>query len=199
MLSAVESAGLDAVMVEALDPRRWKITAGCSMPGPQELRATRGARRATLEPGTAESEVTRAGRHKTAGTWVETEAAIERRFATLPAALLGACFDIGHLLWADVDPVALLERDADRLMDVHIKDLILTIAAQSRATPTSYRAATDRGVLLEPGLGGIDLDAVLAALPRDFDGWIVVEVDRARMASGESASVHWRWVEERLH
>lgn len=145
------------------------------------------------------AEGIRAGLHNHVGTWIETEAEIERVFATLPAALLGASFDIGHLVWAGVDPIAMLQRHADRLIDLHIKDLDLAVAAASRATPTSYNRATDDGVFLEPGLGGIDLDAVLAVLPEGFGGWIVVEVDRASMDPAASAAVCWRWVEARLH
>jgi inosose dehydratase len=144
------------------------------------------------------AEGIRAGLHNHVGTWIETEAEIERTLATLPADLLGASFDVGHLVWAGVDPVAMLSRHADRLVDLHIKDLDLGVAQASRATPTSYRSATDAGVFLEPGLGGIDLDAVLAALPDAFDGWIIVEVDRASMDPAASAEVCWRWVEQRL-
>ena len=144
------------------------------------------------------AEGIRAGLHNHVGTWIETEPEIERVFATLPADLLGASFDIGHLVWADVDPIAMLRRHADRLIDLHIKDLDLDVAAASRATPTPYAAATDGGVFLEPGLGGIDLDAVLAALPEGFDGWIVVEVDRASMDPVASAETCWKWVEARL-
>lgn len=144
------------------------------------------------------AEGIRAGLHNHVGTFIETEAEIDRVFATLPRDLLGASFDIGHLVWADVDPITMLERYADRLIDLHIKDLDLQVAAASRATPTPYNAATDNGVFLEPGLGGIDLDAVLDALPADFDGWVVVEVDRASMDPAASAAVCWQWVEQRL-
>lgn len=144
------------------------------------------------------AEGIRAGLHNHVGTWIETEAEIERTLETLPADLIGASFDIGHLVWAGIDPVPLLQRHADRLLDLHIKDLDLAVAAASRATPTGYHAATDQGVFLEPGLGGIDLDGVLAALPATFDGWIVVEVDRASMDPADSAEVCWQWVEARL-
>ena len=101
-------------------------------------------------------------------------------------------------MWAGADPVAMLTKYADRLVDIHIKDLDLAVAAASRATPTGYNEATDAGIFLEPGLGGIDLDGVLAALPAAFDGWVVVEVDRASLPADESARVSWEWVEARL-
>jgi sugar phosphate isomerase/epimerase len=142
------------------------------------------------------AEGVRAGLHNHVGTWVETETEIERVLADLPS--LGASFDVGHLVWAGIDPVAMLTRHADRLVDLHIKDLDLSVAAASRATPTGYSTATDAGVFLEPGIGGIDLDGVLAALPEAFDGWIIVEVDRASMPAEQSARLSWEWVAARL-
>ena len=143
-------------------------------------------------------EGVRAGLHNHVGTWIETEEEIERVLAAIPASLLGASFDIGHLAWAGIDPVRMLRRHTDRLVDLHIKDLDLTVAAASRAEPTSYNAAVDRGLFREPGLGDLDLDAVLAALPDGWDGWLIVEVDRASMDPRASAEVSWAWIEARL-
>lgn len=143
-------------------------------------------------------EGVRAGLHNHVGTWIETEDEIERALAAIPSSLLGASFDIGHLAWAGIDPVRMLKRHADRLVDVHLKDLDLTVAAASRAEPSSYRATVDRGLFREPGLGDIDLDAVLAALPEGWDGWVMIEVDRASMDPRASAAVSRAWVEARL-
>lgn len=143
-------------------------------------------------------EGVRAGLHNHVGTWIETEEEIERALAAIPSSLLGASFDIGHLAWAGIDPVRMLKRHADRLVDVHLKDLDLTVAAASRAEPSSYRATVDRGLFREPGLGDIDLDAVLAALPEGWDGWVMIEVDRASMDPRASAAVSRAWVEARL-
>lgn len=142
------------------------------------------------------AEGVKAGLHNHAGTWVEVQPEIEQVLDSLPQ--LGASFDIGHLVWAGVDPIAMLTKYADRLVDIHIKDLNTEVAAASRAKPTGYNEATDAGIFLEPGLGGIDLDGVLAALPDTFDGWVIVEVDRASLPAEESARVSWEWVEARL-
>ncbi|PTL72096.1 hypothetical protein C1I63_04065 [Rathayibacter caricis DSM 15933] len=141
------------------------------------------------------AEGVRAGLHNHVGTWVETEYEIDRVLGAIDADLLGASFDIGHLVWAGIDPVATVQRYSDRLVDLHVKDLDLGIAESSRAVPTAYDRATDAGLFLEPGLGGIDLDGVLAALPEDFGGWIIVEVDRASMPPAESAKVSGAWLD----
>jgi sugar phosphate isomerase/epimerase len=141
------------------------------------------------------AEGVRAGLHNHVGTWVETEYEIDRVLGALDPALLGASFDVGHLVWAGIDPVAVLTRYASRLIDVHVKDLDLAVAEASRATPTGYDEASERGLFREPGTGGIDLDAVLAALPDGFPGWIVIEIDRTVMDPLDSARACQAWVE----
>jgi inosose dehydratase len=144
------------------------------------------------------AEGVRAGLHNHVGTWVETEHEVDRVLDALPSDLLGASFDIGHLAWAGIDPVATVARYADRVIDLHLKDIDLAVAAASRTTPASYRATVDRGLFLEPGLGGVDLDGVIAALPRDFGGWLIIEVDRASMDPFQSALVSRAWAERRF-
>jgi inosose dehydratase len=141
------------------------------------------------------AEGIRAGLHNHVGTWVETEHEIDRVLSAISPELLGASFDVGHLAWAGIDPVSTLAKYSDRLVDLHIKDLNLEVAAASRSTPTPYREATDRGLFLEPGLGGMDLDGILAALPEGFPGWIIIEVDRASMEPFASARASRAWLE----
>lgn len=138
----------------------------------------------------------RAGLHNHIGTWIETEAEIDRVLSALPS--LGASFDLGHLAWAGIDVPAILARYASRIVDIHLKDLDLGVADASRTTPTSYKDATDRGLFREPGLGDLDLDGMLAALPDTWDGWVIIEVDRASMDPAQSAVISRAWVEARL-
>jgi inosose dehydratase len=141
------------------------------------------------------AEGVRAGLHNHVGTWVETEYEIDHVLGAIDPALLGASLDVGHLVWAGIDPVAMLTRHADRIVDIHVKDLDLTVADASRATPTGYAEASDRGLFREPGTGGIDLDAVLAALPDPFPGWVEIEIDRTVMDPFESARACREWVD----
>ena len=141
------------------------------------------------------AEGIRAGLHNHVGTWIETEDEIEQTLAAIPADVLGASFDLGHLAWAGIDPATMLRRHADRLVNLHLKDLDLAIAAASRAEPTPYTVASDRGLFLEPGLGGLDLVGALSALPEGFGGWVIIEVDKPSMDPAASARVSWAWVE----
>ena len=144
------------------------------------------------------AEGIRPGLHNHVGSRIETRYEIEYVMQQVDASLLGASFDIGHLEWAGIPSPAFLEKYQDRLVDLHLKDLDLDIAAASRSTPTPYYVVSDQRFFLEPGLGHIDLPGVLKALGDGFGGWIVIEVDRPSMEPFESAKVTRAWVEENL-
>jgi sugar phosphate isomerase/epimerase len=76
-------------------------------------------------------------------------------------ARIGLCMDIGHTLRIGADPVVDAERFADRLLDVHVKDV--TAAAASGST-------------VEIGRGVIDIPAFLKTL---------VKINYSRIASFE--------------
>lgn len=142
------------------------------------------------------SEGIRPGLHNHVGTWIETEPEIEQVLDAIDSSRLGAAFDIGHLEWAGIDARRTLARWGDRVQDLHLKDLDLDLARRSRLEGIGYERATDLGLYLEPGLGGIDLVGVLEELPDGWDGWVIVEVDRASMDPVESARHTARWVAE---
>lgn len=144
------------------------------------------------------AEGVRAGLHNHVGTWVETEHEIDRVLGSVDPPLLGASFDVGHLAWAGMDPAAMLRRHSGRLLDLHLKDLDLMVAAESRHHPTSYRSTVDKGLFLEPGRGQVDLPAVIDALAEDFEGWIIIEVDRVAIDPLESAILSRAWVDQAL-
>jgi sugar phosphate isomerase/epimerase len=132
-----------------------------------------------------------AGLHNHVGTPIETESEIDYVLTAIPD--LRASFDVGHLAWAGIDPGAMLTRYADRLGDLHVKDLDLSIAADSRINPTGYSKTTARRFFLEPGRGDLDLDQIVRSLPDTFEGWIIVEVDRTTLTPFESARLSAQW------
>jgi len=58
---------------------------------------------------------------------------------------IGICMDVGHTLRIGADPVADAERFADRMLDLHIKDV-------TAATPAGQTLEIGRGVIDIPGL-----------------------------------------------
>lgn len=144
------------------------------------------------------AEGVRPGLHPHVGTWVETE--LETRYVldTVDPALLAFGPDTGHLAWAGIDPVQIMAEYRERIDNVHIKDLSASVAANCLASGLNYQQTVLAGVWREPGLGDVDLDAVLEVLSPTFDGWLIVEVDRPFLPTAdESISACARWFRHR--
>ena len=133
--------------------------------------------------------------HQHIGTWVESEREIRGLLDAVGADILSLGPDTGHLTWAGIDPVAFVEEFGSRVVSLHLKDVH---AAKLVDASGSYFDRVRDGLLTEPGRGDVDNDAVLAALPDDFDGWVIIEVDQPDgLTADESAARSFAWVEAR--
>lgn len=131
--------------------------------------------------------------HPHVSGWIETEHETERVLAELPASILGFGPDTGHLAWAGMDPVAMITRHAGRVGGLHLKDIQTTAFADVEG---DYGERTgSRTVWTEPGSGIIDFDAVFAALPEDFSGEFVIEVDVPTSTPRDSLVAQRRWAQ----
>lgn len=137
--------------------------------------------------------------HSHVGGVFETETEITVLLDTLGSDVIGVGADTGHLRWAGVDPAAFLARYADRVGALHLKDVFGDFL-DGRAGDQTYREQADsKRLWAEPGLGVIDFDAVLAALPTGFDGDLMIEVDEPSTAtSAESHEISYRWAQRAL-
>lgn len=137
----------------------------------------------------AASEGVRYGLHPHVGSAVETEVEIR---GVLDATAGSALFfgpDTGHLLWAGMRPENIVHDYADRVLNVHLKDVDQGAATNARVRGDDYMTATGNArVWIEPGRGDLDFDAVIAALPRGFDGWFIIEVDVPHVGTAEESS-----------
>lgn len=116
--------------------------------------------------------------HHHIGTWVETPEETAKLLSRTDPAVLGLVFDTGHYRFGGGDPVAGLERHADRIWHVHFKDHDPEVAEQSRRDGWDAIQSVEHGVFCELGEGDIDFPAVLAKLKAlNYEGWIVVEQD----------------------
>jgi inosose dehydratase len=87
--------------------------------------------------------------------------------------------DTGHLVFAGVDPLAILRRWSDRVAHVHLKNVRPDVVARARAAGWSFAAAVRAGVFTVPGDGGLDFEPFLDALSeRGYRGWLVVEAEQ---------------------
>jgi inosose dehydratase len=143
------------------------------------------------------AEGVRPALHPHVGTWVEIEPEVEAVLAGVPDTVLGFGPDTGHLTWAGMNAVAVMDRHADRIAAVHVKDVRLDQAKEANAADADYTGST-RGphqVWTEPGRGDVDLVGALATLPSDFAGWVIVEVDVPEAPTNlESTEISARWV-----
>jgi inosose dehydratase len=135
--------------------------------------------------------------HSHVGGVFETEHEITRLLDDLGPDVIGAGPDTGHLRWAGIDPAAFIRRYADRLGGIHIKDCFPD-HLESPGLGYPEAAATKR-LWAEPGLGVVDFDAVLAAIPDDYDGDFMIEVDEPSVESKrESHRMSFDWAQRVL-
>lgn len=138
--------------------------------------------------------------HSHIGGAIETEEEITRLLDTLGADVLGFGPDTGHMRWAGIDVPAIIRRYADRIGGIHIKDVFPDYLEPASREGMGYREVADtRRVWAEPGLGVIDFDAVVAAMPGDYDGDYMIEVDKPSVASVfESHRMSYEWARHAL-
>ena len=138
--------------------------------------------------------------HSHVGGVFETEEEITRLLEELGPDVVGVGPDTGHLRWAGVDPAAFIRRYADRVGGIHIKDCFPDYLFPARRAGLSYRELTDtKRLWAEPGRGVVDFAAVVAALPADYDGDFMIEVDEPSVASKrESHRISFDWAQRNL-
>jgi len=115
--------------------------------------------------------------HHCAG-FVETPGEIEKLLALTDPKLVGLCLDMGHYRFGGGEPVAGLQKHADRIWHVHFKDCHPEVAQRSRAEGWDYFKSVREGIFCELGRGEVSFAAVKAELDRlGYSGWVVVEQD----------------------
>ena len=87
-------------------------------------------------------------------------------------------FDTGHYALGGGDPVVGIERYAERIWHVHLKDFDPKVVQLAAAQTLNYEQMIGAGVFSELGTGVVDFAGVLSALKRiQYEGWLVVEQD----------------------
>jgi inosose dehydratase len=115
--------------------------------------------------------------HPHVGTAIEDRASVLRLLDESDIAL---CLDTGHLLIGGTDPLELLERAADRVAHVHLKDVDTAVAKTVSAGDSDYMGAVREGLYTPLGSGDLDIPAIVSALESTgYQGWYVLEQDCA--------------------
>ncbi len=168
-----------AILIDAFDPPRFS-TAGRTDDAP---RLERGEWTAMVDSIADTAAVARdhglsAVLHPHAGTYLEFPDEIARVLGDLGADSIGLCVDTGHSLFADIDPVSLIDRYADRVRYLHLKDIDRDRLASVRDRALDFDGAVRAGVFVPLGRGDVDFQGVRAALDRaGFAGMASVEQD----------------------
>jgi len=147
-----------------------------------------------------QSEGLRPLHHSHVGGVFETEQEIVALLDALGPDIIGLGADTGHLRWAGIEPAAFIGRYADRLGGLHIKDVFPDPLDGNSHGPRSYQELTaTKRLWCEPGVGVVDFSAVLAALPDDYDGDFMIEVDEPSGDSRfESHRISYEWAVRHL-
>ncbi|MET0414746.1 MAG: sugar phosphate isomerase/epimerase, partial [Actinoplanes sp.] len=138
--------------------------------------------------------------HSHVGGVFETESEISRLLDDLGPDVLGFGPDTGHLRWAGIEPAAFIRRYADRIGGIHIKDCFPDYLPPSARAGMSYHEVQQtKRLWAEPGMGVVDFEAVLAAIPDSYDGDYMIEVDEPSVASKhESHRLSFEWAQRSL-
>ena len=118
--------------------------------------------------------------HSHGGTYVETEREIRDVAGRLDPTLVGLCLDTGHARFGGANPAVLARDFGPLIRHVHIKDCKTKVLTEVAADGGGLKEALGRGAFCELGTGDSGVADVLRELViGGYDGWIVVEQDRA--------------------
>lgn len=140
--------------------------------------------------------------HPHISTFVELPEEIEQLLIDLDA---GLTLDTGHLALAGGDLVPFIHAWRDRINHVHMKDVKFSVFEQARAEQRPDFDAWWATVCTPLGRGDLELAAVCKALRDiDYQGWVVVEQDRAPLTAEDVSRVfadqrdNLQWLEAHL-
>ena len=148
-----------------------------------------------------QSEGLRPLHHSHVGGVFETEDEIVTLLDELGPDVIGLGPDTGHLRWAGIEPAAFIARYADRVGGIHLKDCFpFYLAPAGSGHGLSYQQVQrTKRLWAEPGLGVVDFDAVLAAMPEDYDGDYMIEIDEPSIDSRlDSHRICFEWARRSL-
>jgi len=117
--------------------------------------------------------------HHHMGTVVQSAAETDRMLANTKPGWVWLCYDTGHFTFAGEDPLLMLQKYADRVGHVHLKDMRLPVVAEVREKNWSFLDAVRNGAFTVPGDGGVNFDPIIKLLAdAGYEGWLLVEAEQ---------------------
>ncbi|NCA99075.1 MAG: myo-inosose-2 dehydratase [Clostridia bacterium] len=117
--------------------------------------------------------------HHHMGTGVQTVEEIDYLMDNTDPNLVFLLFDTGHLTFAGIDYVPVLQKHIGRIRHVHLKDMRLSVHAEVKAKDMCFLDAVRAGVFTVPGDGDVDFRPLVKVLEDSgYEGWVVVEAEQ---------------------
>ena len=117
--------------------------------------------------------------HHHMGTVVQTAEEIDRLMANTAPELFGLLFDCGHLAYCGEDYMSVLNKYADRIRHVHLKDIRPEKVEQVKREHLSFLQGVRLGTFTVPGDGVIDFKPIFDVLEKTgYEGYVLVEAEQ---------------------
>ena len=117
--------------------------------------------------------------HHHMGTVVQTEEEIDRLMANTDPELFGLLFDCGHLAYCGEDYMSVLNKYADRIRHVHLKDIRPEKVEQVKREHLGFLQGVRLGTFTVPGDGVIDFKPIFDVLEKTgYEGYVLVEAEQ---------------------
>jgi inosose dehydratase len=117
--------------------------------------------------------------HHHMGTMIQSAAEIDRLMEMTNPDLVHLLIDTGHAFYAGDDALAITNKYASRIRNVHLKDIRQNVLGKVHQHKMSFLDSVKAGVFTVPGDGVINFDPVFKALAAaNYQGWFVVEAEQ---------------------
>lgn len=117
--------------------------------------------------------------HHHMGTVVQSEKEIDRLMSNTDPELFGLLFDCGHLAYCGEDYMSVLNKYADRIRHVHLKDIRPEKVEQVKREHLSFLQGVRLGTFTVPGDGVIDFKPIFDVLEKTgYEGYVLVEAEQ---------------------
>lgn len=116
--------------------------------------------------------------HSHADSHIGTQEQIERFLDHTDPRYVNVCLDTGHVAYCGADNIAIIERYAERVLYVHLKQVDRAIRQRVRDEKLGFAPAVRLGAMVEPPTGDPPMEPLLTALGAlDRDLYCIVEQD----------------------
>ncbi|ABR36655.1 myo-inosose-2 dehydratase [Clostridium beijerinckii] len=117
--------------------------------------------------------------HHHMGTGVQTTDEIDKLMSMTDESLVYLLFDTGHLVYSGENPIAILNKYANRIKHVHLKDIRADVLEKVKKEKMSFLMGVREGSFTVPGDGCIDFEPIFKILDENnYEGWILVEAEQ---------------------